>query len=294
MTKPAPAAVFGRDTSLALGLIGRGIQKSRTPAMHEAEAARQGLRCVYKLLDADRMPGAPSLAEMLRAAELCGFAGCNITFPYKIEVAALLDELDDSAAAVGAVNTVVFRDGRRIGYNTDYSGYAEAFRRGMDGAPRQRVLLIGSGGAGVAVAHALADCDVARLVLVDADPARARSLADLLGRTRPGLRTEIRATVEEAAADGLDGVVNCTPMGMAKLPGSAFPAALLGPRMWVSDIVYFPLETQLLAEARAAGCRVLPGAGMAVWQAVRAFGHFTGRAADPAAMEATFRALGDA
>ncbi|WP_138470411.1 shikimate dehydrogenase [Poseidonocella sp. HB161398] len=292
MTKPEPADVFGRDKSIALGLIGRGIQKSRTPAMHEAEAARQGLRCVYKLLDADLMPEGTPLADILRSAELCGFAGCNVTFPYKIEVIALLDELDDSAAAVGAVNTVVFRHGRRIGYNTDYSGYAEAFRRGMAGAARARVLQIGSGGAGVAVSHGLADNGVEALVLVDADPARAGALAELLGRTRPDLAVEVCATVEDAAAGGLDGLVNCTPMGMAKLPGSAFPAELLTPAMWVSDIVYFPLETRLLAEARAKGCRVLPGSGMAVWQAVRAFGHFTGLDADPDAMEATFRALG--
>ncbi len=293
MTKQDAAAVFARENSIALGLIGRGIQKSRTPAMHEAEAQRQGLRCVYKLLDPDAMPGDPSLAELLRAAELCGFAGCNVTFPYKIEVMDLLDELDDSASAVGAVNTVVFRDGRKIGYNTDYSGYAEAFRRGMEGAPRTRVLQIGTGGAGVAVSHGLADNGIGTLVLVDADRTRAEGLAGLLGRTRPGLKTEVCDSVEAAAAAGLDGVVNCTPMGMAKLPGSAFPADLLTPAMWVSDIVYFPLETQLLADARAKGCRVLPGSGMAVWQAVRAFGHFTGLEADPAAMEATFRALGE-
>ena len=291
MTKPEPADIFARDRSIALGLIGRGIARSRTPAMHEAEAARQGLRAVYKLIDPDTMATDPGLKAMLAAAELCGFAGLNITFPYKIEVIALLDELDDSAAAVGAVNTVVFRGGRRIGYNTDYSGFSEAFRRGMAGAARDRVLQIGAGGAGVAVSHGLADNGTGRLVLVDADAARAEALAALLGRNRPGLAVEVAPSVEAAAAGGLDGVVNCTPVGMAKLPGTPFPASLMQPAMWAADIVYFPLETEFLANARAKGCRVLPGSGMAVWQAVRAFGHFTGLTADPAAMETTFRAF---
>ncbi|MGB0904048.1 MAG: shikimate dehydrogenase, partial [Mangrovicoccus sp.] len=118
-------------TTFLLGLIGRGIEKSRTPALHEAEADRQNLRCIYKILDVDKMPEGTSLAQILESAELMGFAGCNITFPFKVEVIALLDELDENAKAVGAVNTVVFRNGRRIGYNTDHSGYSEAFRQGM-------------------------------------------------------------------------------------------------------------------------------------------------------------------
>ncbi|MRH19559.1 shikimate dehydrogenase [Rhodovulum strictum] len=272
------------------GLVGRGISRSRTPAMHMAEARAQGLAGEYRLLDTD-MPGwrGMDLAAILSAAEAGGFDGLNVTYPFKVEIVALLDALSDNAAAVGAVNTVVLRGGRRVGHNTDLWGFAEGFRRGLPDACRAHVLLVGAGGAGAAVAHALADCGVARLSIHDSEGARAAALADRLRQTRPGL---VAAAVDDIAAlfaaDRPDGLVNATPMGMAALPGMAVPADLLDPALWVADIVYVPLETALLRAARARGCRVLDGSGMAVFQAVRAFELFTGRPADPARMRATF------
>ncbi|QDY71027.1 shikimate dehydrogenase (plasmid) [Qingshengfaniella alkalisoli] len=273
-----------------MGLVGRGISQSRTPAMHMAEAAAQGVCGVYKLLDMDAPERCDlSLAQMLRMAEATGFSGLNVTYPYKIEIIPLLDELSANAKAVGAVNTVVLKDGKRVGHNTDLWGFAESFKRGLDGAAVRDVLLLGAGGAGVAVAHALADCGVVRLSVFDIDPDRAARLCDQLGANRPQMVlnpvTDIEALVAKHRPDG---VVNATPMGMAKLPGSAFPTGLLDARMWVADIVYFPLETELLRAAREVGCRVLPGSGMAVFQAVRAFELFTGRAAKPGRMKATF------
>lgn len=279
--------------TLLSGLIGRGISRSRTPAMHMAEAQSHGMAGVYRVLDMDDARRAElCLSEMLDAAEVMGFDGLNITYPYKIKVMALLDELSPNAAAVGAVNTVVLRDGRRFGHNTDLWGFAESFRRGLDGAATGHALLLGAGGAGVAVAHALADCGVTRLSILDTDAARAEALAAQVIANRPG--TEAAAIADPAAlmaGDRPDGVVNATPMGMAKLPGSAIDPGLLDSGQWVADIVYFPLETALLAAARAKGCRVLPGAGMAVFQAVRAFELFTGREACPDRMRATFDAF---
>lgn len=279
-----------REDSLLAGLIGRGIQLSRTPLMQMAEARAQGLFTVYKKLDMDAPERAEmTLPAMVDAAEAAGFDGLNITYPFKIEVIGLLDELSDNARAVGAVNTVVFRDGRRIGHNTDLWGFAESFRRGLEGADTRHAVLLGAGGAGVAVAHALADCGVKALTIFDTDAARAEALAALVAGNRPGCKTG--ATTDLAplfAADRPCGIVNATPMGMAKLPGMAIDADLIAPDMWVADIVYFPLETQLISAARARGCRVLPGSGMAVYQAVRAFELFTGRPADPNRMKATF------
>jgi shikimate dehydrogenase len=203
-----------------------------------------------------------------------------------------LDALSDNARAVGAVNTVVFRDGRRTGHNTDLWGFAESFRLGLPDAATGHVLLLGAGGAGVAVAHALADCGVTRLSILDRDAGRAETLARQVAVNRPGC--DAAATADAAAlfaGDRPDGVVNATPVGMAKLPGTAIDTALLRPDQWVADIVYFPLETALLAAARATGCRVLPGSGMAVFQAVRAFELFTGRPACPDRMKATFDAF---
>lgn len=282
--------------TLLAGLIGKGIARSRTPEMHMAEAAAQGLRGVYRLIDTDalaeRLPGAvPALPDLVRAAELAGFDGLNITFPFKIEILPLLDVLSDNARAVGSVNTVVFRDGKRYGHNTDLWGYAEGFRRGMEGAVRERVLLIGAGGAGVAVAHALADCGVRHLKIFDMDASRAAALAAQVQSNRPGLVAKAITTLDAVTAADLDGLVNATPVGMAKSPGMPCPAEVLRPSMWVSDIVYFPLETELLARARALGCRTLPGSGMALYQAVRAFELFTGRPADPVRMKASFDAF---
>ncbi|MCL4156557.1 UNVERIFIED_CONTAM: hypothetical protein GTU68_063387 [Idotea baltica] len=161
----------------------------------------------------------------------------------------------------------------------------------MPDAPLETVLLLGAGGAGVAVAHALADCGTRHLKIFDLDPARAEQLAAQVQANRPGLRVAPVATVAEAAGLDLSGIVNASPVGMAKTPGTPFPFEFLRPGMWVADIVYFPLETELLAAARQLGCRVLPGSGMAVFQAVRAFELFTGRRADRVRMKAAFDAF---
>ncbi|NKX45958.1 shikimate dehydrogenase [Roseicyclus persicicus] len=278
-----------RQRVVRAGLVGRGIGGSRTPAMHMAEGAALGIAYDYTRFDMDERPA--TLAEVLAQAEAEGFAGLNVTFPYKVEVIGLLDALSDNARALGAANTVVFRDGRRHGHNTDMWGFAESFRRGMADAPTGDVLLLGAGGAGMAVGHALMSVGTGTLWIHDTDGARAEALAgDLAARFGAG-RARVAPDLA-GLAPGLDGVVNATPVGMDKLPGCAFPPALLRPDLWVADIVYFPLETALLAAARAAGCRVLPGSGMAVFQAVRAFELLTGLAPDPDRMRATFESLG--
>lgn len=274
------------------GLIGRGITRSRTPEMHMAEAAAQSLRGVYRIIDVDTLPeNEQNLKAIVHAAEVTGFNGLNVTYPFKMEVIPLLDQLSPNAAAVGSVNTIVFRDRKRIGHNTDLWGFAESFRQNMIGVSLKTVLLIGAGGAGVAVAHALADCGVQHLKIFDVDTVRVEQLARQVRSNRQGLTVEPVTTVDAASCANLSGIVNASPVGMAKTPGTPFPLALLKPDMWVADIVYFPLETELLAGARRLGCRVLPGSGMAVFQAVRAFELFTGRRADPVRMKATFDAF---
>jgi shikimate dehydrogenase len=283
MSSPAPhhaASVGAEDPStwpaILCGLIGTGIGASRTPAMHEREGAAQRLRTTYKLIDMAALGlGVEALEDLLVAAQRLGFAGLNITHPCKQAVLPLLDELSDDARALGAVNTVVLRDGRRIGHNTDWWGYAEGFRRRLPAAAMGRVVQLGAGGAGAAVAHALLTMGTGTLSVFDAEPARAAKLAaELCARFGAG-----RATTGgdlAAAMAATDGLVNCTPIGMAKYPGTPLPVALLRPAIWVSEIVYFPLETELLREARALGCRTVDGGGMAVFQAVEAFRLFTG------------------
>lgn len=274
------------------GLIGAGIQASRTPALHEREGDAQGLRYLYRLIDLDALGlSVAALPELLTAAQRMGFTGLNVTYPCKQAIIPLLDGLSEEAAGIGAVNTVVLHDGKRIGHNTDALGFGEGFRRGLPDTARHRVVQMGAGGAGAAVAHALLSQGVEELTLFEVDPARAQGLVDNLaqrfgpGRARVG--TDLPAAM--AAADGL---VNTTPMGMAKLPGTPVPAELLRPALWVAEIVYFPLETQLLRDARALGCRTLDGSVMAVFQAVKAFELFSGRQADAGRMLRHFANFG--
>ncbi|WP_147023395.1 shikimate dehydrogenase, partial [Microvirga aerophila] len=260
------------------GLIGAGIQASRTPALHEREGAEQGLRYIYKLIDLDELRlGPEALADLVTAAQRMGFAGLNITYPCKQAVIPLLDELSPDAQALGAVNTVVFQDGGAIGHNTDWWGFAESFQRELADAPRDRVVQFGAGGAGAAVAHALLTLGVQEVIIVDTDIDRAKRLAnELCARFGPGRAAPLSGNLDEAVARA-NGLVNTTPVGMAKHPGMALPARLLRPDLWVADIVYFPLETELLRMARALGCRTMSGGGMAVFQAVGAFRLFTGQ-----------------
>ncbi|MCQ4249104.1 shikimate dehydrogenase [Stutzerimonas stutzeri] len=267
------------DTVLA-GLIGSGIKASRSPALHEHEGDAQGMRYLYRIIDLDVLGlDLSALPSLLVAAERMGYTGLNITYPCKQAVIPLLDELSDEAASIGAVNTIVLRDGRRVGHNTDALGFGEGFRRGLPGAARRHVVQMGAGGAGAAVAYALLSQGVEQLTLFEVDPARAQALTDNLSRHFGSGRAIVGEDLPAAMARA-DGLVNTTPVGMTKLPGTPVPAGLLRPSLWVSEIVYFPLETQLLNDARALGCRTLDGGVMAVFQAVKAFELFSGRRAN--------------
>jgi len=277
--------------SVLVGLVGTGIQASRTPSLHEREGAEQGLRYIYKLIDLEVLGlDVVALPELLTAAQRFGFTGLNITHPCKQAVIPLLDELSPDAAALGAVNTVVLKDGRRVGHNTDWWGFAESFRRELSSVRIDRVVQFGAGGAGAAVAHALLTLGAGEVTIIDTDEARACDLAAALC----GRFGDRRALTDPAVADVMaaaDGMVNTTPLGMANYPGMAVPAELLRPDLWVADIVYFPLETELLRQARARGCHTMSGGGMAVFQAVGAFRLFTGLDPDAERMLRHFREM---
>jgi shikimate dehydrogenase len=271
-----------------VGLIGEGIQASLSPALHEQEARCQGLTLHYRLIDlAQDGSSVTDLRRLIDSAEAAGFDGLNITHPFKQAVLPLLTELSGDARAIGAVNTVIFRNGQRKGLNTDCSGFAASFRQKLADAARRRVVLLGAGGAGAAIAHAAMSFGVEQLFIVDQDHGRAEALARRVAGRHPG---RVVASTDELASalQRADGLIHATPTGMAAHPGLAFDPSLLRPEMWVAEIVYFPLETELLRAARARGCRTLDGGGMMVWQAVGAFEHFTGIRPDAARMETHF------
>ena len=280
-----------QNNAVLAGLIGAGIQASRTPALHEHEGDAQGLRYLYRLIDLDQLKlDSSALPDLLMAAERMNFTGLNITFPCKQSIIPLLDDLSPEARGIGAVNTVVLKDGKRIGHNTDCLGFAEGFRRGLQGVALERVVQMGAGGAGAAVAHALLSEGVQRLTIFDVEISRAQSLADNLnqhfGAGRAVAGHDLPNTLAQA-----DGLVNTTPTGMKKLPGMPVPVELLRPQLWVAEIVYFPLETELLRNARALGCRTLDGGNMAVFQAVKAFELFSGVVPDAQRMLAHFQSM---
>lgn len=287
-----PRPIDGSPRCL-VGLIGDGIQESLSPYLHQEEARHHGLDLYYHLIDlAQHAQGAGALAPLLEAAARVGFRGFNITYPVKQRVMPLLDELSEDARAIGAVNTVVIRDGRLTGHNTDWSGFSRGFERALPGAPLDKVVLLGAGGAGAAVAHAILKLGARHLFVNDADPARAQELAASLAQRFPAAKVE-GAVDANAALRESGGLIHATPTGMSKNPGMPVDERALAHRPWVAEVVYFPIETELLKAARRHGCAISDGGGMAVGQAIGAFELFTGRKPDPARMDAHFRRLLD-
>ena len=272
--------------SFLVGLLGQGVGPSLTPEMHEREAARQHLRYVYKIVELDEAgTDVEHLRQVLAYAGELGFDGLNITHPIKQTMVSLVDEVSPEVEAIGALNTVLVRGGRTYGHNTDVTGFTRAFREGMAGAELGTVVLLGAGGAGTAVAHALLALGTQHLIVVDPDPTRSAALRSSVRQVGGDLLVT-PVGVEELAGvmSTADGLVNATPVGMAAHPGSPLSGDLLRQELWVVDIVYRPVLTELLRNARARGCRVLSGTGMAAHQAADAFELITGSVADRTAM----------
>jgi shikimate dehydrogenase len=272
--------------ALLLGLIGSPIMSSAAPAMHEAAAEALGLRAQYRLID---IPGADAttLRKLLDGVRLLGFSGVNVTFPYKEAVIPLLDALAPGAAAIGTANTVVARDGKLTGHNTDATGFASAFRSVLGAPGDAPVALIGAGGVGRAIAFAMAEVGARAVQLFDSEASKARALAARLSD-----RLEVRVCTDVAQAlKGAGGVINGTPIGMLPNRDSPVPAALLHRDMFVADAVYTPLWTPLLQAARAVGARLMTGRELCIHQAADAFRLFTGLEASRERIGAAFDAV---
>jgi shikimate dehydrogenase len=275
------------------GLIGGGIGTSLTPALHEREADALGLSYSYQLIDIYALGlRADDAGRLLGEAQRMGFSGVNVTHPCKQVVIPYLDELSPIVEALGAVNTVVFDDGRAIGHNTDQPAFKESLAAGLPEEDLYDVVVLGAGGAGVAVASAALELGTAQLALVDTDRERAVGVAESLSERFP--QAIIRGLGPASLADaleGADGLIHATPTGMASHPGVPLDPLLLSDRMWVAEIVYRPLNTALLTAARQRGCRTIDGSGMAVVQAALSFALFTGIEPERARMFEEFEAL---
>ncbi|QQN64092.1 shikimate dehydrogenase [Bradyrhizobium diazoefficiens] len=280
MSSRGPAA----SKKLLTGLIGAPIAHSASPAMHERAAEALGLRGHYQLIEVAGAD-ATGLSKMLEGVRRLGFAGVNVTFPYKEAVVPLLDALAPGAAAMGAVNTVVVKDGRLIGHNTDTTGFARAVAP-LLARTDNAVAVIGAGGVGKAIAFALASLKVSDIRIFDSEPARAENLASLLSTTGAKVATSVAG-----ALDGASGLVNGTPAGMLPNRKTPVPPALLRADLWVADAVYSPLITPLLAAAQEKGARIMTGRELAIYQAADAFELFTGLAPSTEVMGEAFDAV---
>lgn len=264
--------------SFLVGLIGEGILESLSPDMHMTEAAEFGLDYEYRIVDL-REQGAtpPAVSSLVADAVTKGYAALNITHPVKQEIIGALDALSEDAGLIGAVNLVLIRDGVLRGENTDWTGFRKGLTLGLPNSSFATVLQYGAGGAGAATAYALLKHGVATLAISDLDMERAEGLADRYRAHFPG--REIRAVGSGDASElleSVDGVVQATPVGMHLHPGLPFELERLAPSAWVADVVYRPIETELVVAARAGGHRVLDGGLMAVGQAADSLELITG------------------
>jgi shikimate dehydrogenase len=276
------------DVPLLVGLIGRGILGSQSPKLHQDEGEAHGLRMTYSLFDFDvKSWDDSSLPELVAALRLAGFRGVNVTFPFKQAIIPALDDLSPQARAIGAVNTIVFENGRAVGYNTDVTGFACGLAAHVPPDRLDRVVQIGAGGAGSAAAQALLESGVRHLTIADLDATRRTGLVSALQANFGAERVTGVADATDAIG-AASGVVNATPVGMAKLPGMPVDPALLAHQPWIYDIIYVPIETELLRAAAALGCTTINGVTMVIHQAAVAFGLFTGLAADTDRMRRLF------
>jgi shikimate dehydrogenase len=272
------------------GLIGNGITASLSPKIHEAEGKNCGLDLEYRLYDVPAETSAKDLGRLLRQIEDLGTAGVNVTHPFKRKIMEFLDEISQDAQAIGAVNTIAFRNGRRIGHNTDWSGFLDSLQRDLPGADIDRVAQVGAGGAGAATAYGLLRAEVKTLYVNDVNVDLAEQLVVQLRRLFPDRTIDISMDAR-GTLKACDGIVQASPIGMIGHDGVPVPPDFLKPGHWLIDIIYQPRETALLRSARERGCRTTNGLGMVVAQAALAFEIITGRVPDLDRMRSHLRTI---
>jgi shikimate dehydrogenase len=276
---------------ILLGLIGANIMGSLSPALFAEAFAAAGIDGFYHLMDVDHLRER-RLPQLLNAIKTAGFAGTNITYPFKQDILPLLDAVDPEAAQIGAINTIAIApDGRTTGYNFDRCGWRHSFEESLGAASARgaTVVQVGAGGAGHAVAFALMDLGVALLVVHDRDGARANALCASLARYFGAPRCRVANNLEREIA-AADGIVNATQVGMRGFPGNPVPVSVIKSTHWAADVIYTPVDTEFIKAAAAKGARVLSGSGMCIHQAVEAFRLFTGITPEIARLHRAFAA----
>lgn len=261
-----------------VGIIGHRLKHSISPEFQQAAFDYLNLDVRYEVWETDK-EGLPELIEGLREpAKL----GANVTIPYKEDIIPFLDELNETARRIGAVNTIVNRDGKLVGYNTDGTGFIRALRQDAGFEPKdKRAVILGAGGVARAVGYALVDAGVISLVIVNRTTERGDALASALKSSGVGVVASVWKDGRTLQAlMECDLLVNCTSVGMKNSEAEnqlPINVRLIPTRALVYDVVYNPVETPLLAAARQAGARTMGGLSMLVYQGAEAFELWTGR-----------------
>ncbi|WP_394168433.1 shikimate dehydrogenase family protein [Saccharospirillum alexandrii] len=277
--------------AMKLALIGEGIAKSQSPDLHRRLGSLVGLDTQYDLVDSLGVNGFdfPATVARLQAE---GYRGSNVTFPFKEAARNLADTLSEGVQRVGSSNTLIFENGKIHAENTDYSGFISAYRGQFSDRPAGRVLLIGAGGVGRAVACALGALGATSIGLVERDAARGEALS--VDLNKQGITTTtLSADEAEHQMASFDGVVNCTPVGHINHPGCPIKTDQLHKRQWVFDAVYIPARTELLVAAEQQGAATLSGVDLFVFQGIDAFRFFAGEQTTSAAIDARVASVRD-
>jgi shikimate dehydrogenase len=266
------------------GLLGNPVEHSLSPAIHNAAFQKLGLNFVYLAFQVE------NIGEAIRGIRALGnVRGFSVTIPYKVSVLSHLDEMDATARDIGSVNTIVVDRGKLTGYNTDASGALQALEDGGVALHGQSVLMLGSGGAARAIGFALArEAGIASLTILGIDDAeRVKLSRDLHSKTQLEVHDRPLTTETLKAAIAHHQIlIHCTPIGMfPRMNESCVPASLLKPHLTIMDIVYNPVETRLINEAKASGCRTIRGLAMFLNQAVKQFELWTGHPAPADVMQ---------
>ncbi len=260
------------ERTVRLALIGGNIWQSRSPDLHRLCGRLTGFDVVYDLLVPDEL--GQEFEIVFETCARSGMRGVNVTYPYKERLAGRI-ECGPIVARIGAMNTVVFHDGRPVGFNTDHTGFIAAYRKRFGAIPPGRVTVIGAGGVGRAIAFALVRLGASELSLIDRSQEKAEALAKALSGLDADITVRVASDLAEALRDA-DGIVNGTPVGMTGHSGSPVARRLLGPQRWAFDAVYTPVDTVFTRMAAAAGLTVLSGYALFLHQGVEAFELFTG------------------
>ena len=273
--------------TIKLGLLGNNLGRSRAKNLHELLGELHGLDVTYQPMDLIHSDPPVSIARELERCKNEGFRGVNVTHPYKVEAFAHITTMPGFPEGLTSVNTVLFADEGLLADNTDFSGCCQAFRHqfGSDFKPG-RVLMLGAGGVGVAIAFALKQFGVEELVVKDLNEDTSSALVAQLSASGMSVRLphgDLLAEMQQA-----DGLVNATPVGMFQYPGNPFPEGGFKDQRWAFDAVYTPENTEFLDMCRRRGIETLSGFYLFLFQGLDAFKHFTGITADAGAVEPAF------